>query len=119
MIWLGSITVRRWLPNHQAAKIAGMSSWPNSALFNTATAPKLSARTRESSSSPLDKDRNDADLSAVQPDGRCVQAGAFRIPFVVLFDGVVSCLRTYPPQELREIIEKLTATGYQWRRVSI
>ena len=36
------------------------------------------------------------------------------IPFVVLFDGVVSCLRTYPPQELREIIEKLTATEYQW-----
>jgi hypothetical protein len=36
------------------------------------------------------------------------------IPFVVLFDGVVSCLRTYPPQELREIIEKLTGTGYQW-----
>ena len=36
------------------------------------------------------------------------------IPFVVLFDGVVSCLRTYRPKELREIIEKLTATEYQW-----
>jgi len=36
------------------------------------------------------------------------------IPFVVLFDGVVSCLRTYPPEELREITEKLTATEYQW-----
>lgn len=36
------------------------------------------------------------------------------IPLVVLFDGVVSCLRTYRPQELREIIEKLTATEYQW-----
>ena len=37
------------------------------------------------------------------------------IPFVLLFDGVVSCLRTYRPQELREIIEKLTATEYQWQ----
>jgi hypothetical protein len=36
------------------------------------------------------------------------------IPLVLLFDGVVSCLRTYRPQELREIIEELTATGYQW-----
>ena len=37
------------------------------------------------------------------------------IPFVLLFDGVVSCLRTYRPQELREIIETLTATEYQWQ----
>jgi hypothetical protein len=36
------------------------------------------------------------------------------IPLVLLFDGVVSCLRTYQPQELREIIAKLTATEYQW-----
>ena len=36
------------------------------------------------------------------------------IPLVLLFDGVVSCLRTYRPQELREIIEKLKATDYQW-----
>jgi hypothetical protein len=36
------------------------------------------------------------------------------IPMVLLFDGVVSCLRTYRPQELREIIAKLPATGYQW-----
>jgi len=36
------------------------------------------------------------------------------IPLVLLFDGVVSCLRTYRPQELREIIAKLTATEYQW-----
>jgi hypothetical protein len=36
------------------------------------------------------------------------------IPLVLLFDGVVSCLRTYRPQELREIIEKLTAGDYQW-----
>ena len=36
------------------------------------------------------------------------------IPLVLLFDGVVSCLRTYRPQELREIIEKLTSCEYQW-----
>jgi hypothetical protein len=36
------------------------------------------------------------------------------IPLVLLFDGVVSCLRTYRPQELREIIEKLTANEYRW-----
>jgi hypothetical protein len=36
------------------------------------------------------------------------------IPLVLLFDGVVSCLRTYQPQELREIVEKLNAAGYQW-----
>jgi hypothetical protein len=36
------------------------------------------------------------------------------IPFVLLFDGVVSCLRTYRPQELREIVGKLTACQYQW-----
>jgi hypothetical protein len=36
------------------------------------------------------------------------------IPLVLLFDGVVSCLRTYGPQELREIIEKLSGIEYQW-----
>ncbi len=36
------------------------------------------------------------------------------IPLVLLFDGAVSCLRTYRPQELREIVQKLTATEYQW-----
>ncbi len=36
------------------------------------------------------------------------------IPLVLLFDGVVSCLRTYRTQELREIVEKLTAGGYRW-----
>jgi hypothetical protein len=37
------------------------------------------------------------------------------IPLVLLFDGVVSCLRTYRPQELREIVEKLTSRQYQWQ----
>jgi hypothetical protein len=36
------------------------------------------------------------------------------IPLVLLFDGVVSCLRTYQPQELREIVEKLTSCQYNW-----
>jgi hypothetical protein len=36
------------------------------------------------------------------------------IPLVLLFDGVVSCLRTYRPQELREIITKLSGIEYQW-----
>lgn len=37
------------------------------------------------------------------------------IPLVLLVDGIVSCLRTYHPQELRDIIEKLNATNYQWQ----
>jgi hypothetical protein len=36
------------------------------------------------------------------------------IPFVLLFDGVVSCLRTYRPQELSELIEELTGAEYKW-----
>jgi hypothetical protein len=36
------------------------------------------------------------------------------IPMVLLFDGVVSCLRTYRPQELHEIVEKLTGCQYKW-----
>ncbi len=36
------------------------------------------------------------------------------IPLVLLFDGVVSCLRTYRPQELREIIKKLSGIEYHW-----
>jgi hypothetical protein len=36
------------------------------------------------------------------------------IPLVLLFDGVVSCLRTYKPQELREMVGHLTACEYRW-----
>lgn len=36
------------------------------------------------------------------------------VPFVFLFDGIVSCLRTYRPEEMREMVGKLAATGYQW-----
>ena len=37
------------------------------------------------------------------------------IPFVLLFDGVISCLRTYRPHELREIIAKLSEADYHWQ----
>jgi hypothetical protein len=36
------------------------------------------------------------------------------IPFLVWFDGVVSCLRTYTPSELREMVEELSDSGYIW-----
>lgn len=36
------------------------------------------------------------------------------IPIVLWFDGIVSCLRTYSPQELRELTEGLSASGYKW-----
>jgi hypothetical protein len=36
------------------------------------------------------------------------------VPFVFLFDGIVSCLRTYRPEELHEMVGKLTANGYRW-----
>lgn len=36
------------------------------------------------------------------------------IPFVLLFDGAVSCLRTYRPAELRGMVETLDANGYRW-----
>jgi hypothetical protein len=36
------------------------------------------------------------------------------IPLAMLFDGVVSCLRTYRPEELREMVEQLTANAYRW-----
>jgi hypothetical protein len=36
------------------------------------------------------------------------------IPLVLLFDGVVSCLRTYRPSELREMIKDLSGIEYQW-----
>jgi hypothetical protein len=36
------------------------------------------------------------------------------IPVVLLFDGVVSCLRTYGPDELRELVAELTGREYEW-----
>lgn len=37
------------------------------------------------------------------------------IPFVLLWDGVLSCLRAYTPEELREITERAGATEYEWK----
>jgi hypothetical protein len=36
------------------------------------------------------------------------------VPLVSLFDGLVSCLRTYSIQELRELTEDLGANNYRW-----
>jgi hypothetical protein len=36
------------------------------------------------------------------------------IPLVLLFDGLVSCLRTYRTLELRELIQDLAGTEYWW-----
>jgi hypothetical protein len=36
------------------------------------------------------------------------------IPAALLFDGIASCMRSYRPQELREIIAGLTVTDYEW-----
>jgi hypothetical protein len=36
------------------------------------------------------------------------------IPVVWVFDGIVSCLRTYRPRELREIVDGLGPNQYQW-----
>jgi hypothetical protein len=37
------------------------------------------------------------------------------VPFVLLFDGVVSCLRTYSPSELTDLVGELGAPNYQWQ----
>lgn len=36
------------------------------------------------------------------------------VPLITLFDGVVSCLRTYSVGELGELTEELNAKDYQW-----
>lgn len=36
------------------------------------------------------------------------------IPAVLLFDGLVSCLRTYEPDELRALAAQLPTSGYVW-----
>lgn len=36
------------------------------------------------------------------------------LPFVLFFDGIVSCLRTYSPEELFELTGGLSASGYKW-----
>lgn len=36
------------------------------------------------------------------------------IPFAIMFDGIVSCLRTYSVAELQEMTAALTQNGYSW-----
>ena len=36
------------------------------------------------------------------------------IPFVLFFDGLISCLRAYSPAELREMTRGLATSGYRW-----
>lgn len=36
------------------------------------------------------------------------------VPFVMLFDGIVSCLRAYSSEELVELADGLSARGYRW-----
>jgi hypothetical protein len=45
----------------------------------------------------------------------CSRISSPSTPFVLLFDGVVSCLRTCRPSELSNLVAELSATNYQWR----
>jgi hypothetical protein len=36
------------------------------------------------------------------------------IPFVVFFDGLVSCMRTYSPAEMRELVSATSGSDYEW-----
>lgn len=36
------------------------------------------------------------------------------IPFVLLFDGVLSCLRAYKPDEIRDLVSRAHAENYTW-----
>ena len=36
------------------------------------------------------------------------------IPLVLLFDGIVSCMRSYRPRELQEMVEGLRGSKYRW-----
>jgi hypothetical protein len=36
------------------------------------------------------------------------------LPLGALFDGIVSCLRTYSPAELSALVEPLRGAGYAW-----
>ena len=36
------------------------------------------------------------------------------IPFVLFFDGIVSCLRIYSPPELHQLVATLPPNGYDW-----
>lgn len=55
----------------------------------------------------------------VRPIGRAAWRLIWRwvipvVPLVLLFDGIVSCLRAYSPRELRELTSGLGDCGYRW-----
>jgi hypothetical protein len=37
------------------------------------------------------------------------------VPFVLFYDGIVSCLRAYSHEELEELVRPLAADDYEWR----
>jgi len=37
------------------------------------------------------------------------------VPLLALFDGIVSCLRSYKPEELRSIVARLEESDYDWQ----
>lgn len=37
------------------------------------------------------------------------------VPLLILWDGIVSCLRVYSPEELRELVESLPPNDYEWK----
>jgi hypothetical protein len=37
------------------------------------------------------------------------------VPFVLFYDGIISCLRAYSRDELEQLISPLTAPGYEWQ----
>ncbi len=61
-----------------------------------------------------------APFARPRPIGRAVWRLVWRwlipiVPLVLLFDGIVSCLRAYSPRELRELTARLGDCGYSWR----
>jgi len=41
-------------------------------------------------------------------------SGTSVIPFVLFFDGLISCLRSYSIAELKEMTSGLEGSGYRW-----
>jgi hypothetical protein len=37
------------------------------------------------------------------------------VPFVLFYDGIISCFRAYSQQELRQMVAPLTTPGYEWQ----
>ncbi len=37
------------------------------------------------------------------------------LPLLIVFDGTVSCLRVYSPDELRELVAGIDALDYEWQ----